>query len=117
VAWLRRWSGELAVAAALRHGAGVGVGEERRGRGYGDDCRGGGVAARREACGCGESAKTAALEIGEYGRRRMKKKTERDPIVRLKGVRSAFRVMTGRGGRMTGRGGGSVRSHSSKLLE
>jgi hypothetical protein len=27
----------------------------------------------------------------------------------VKGVRSAFCVMTGRGGRMTGRGGGSVR--------
>jgi hypothetical protein len=32
-------------------------------------------------------------------------------------VRSAFRVMTGHGGRMTRRGGGSVRSQSSKLLE
>jgi hypothetical protein len=35
----------------------------------------------------------------------------------VKKVRSAFRVMTGRGGRMTGRSGGSVRSQSSKLLE
>jgi hypothetical protein len=35
----------------------------------------------------------------------------------VKRVRSAFHAMTGRGGRMTRHGGGSVRSQSSKLLE
>jgi hypothetical protein len=118
VAW-RRWA--AAGAAALRHGTGSGVE--------------GAVAARKRAGAAAETpakaaavrehvtavarrlSKEDALGIRRVRRRRMKKTKERDPIVRLKRVRSAFRVMTGRAGRMTGRGGGSVRSHSSKLLE
>jgi hypothetical protein len=51
---------------------------------------GGGAAAWREKHGRGESAKSVALRISEYGRRQMKKKMDRDPTERLKRMRSAF---------------------------
>jgi hypothetical protein len=60
-----------------------------------------------------------AQDLGEVGggglieTKRERMRSER----MVKRVRSTFRVMTGRCGRMTGRGGGSVRSRSSKLLE
>jgi hypothetical protein len=57
------------------------------------------------------SASTGGGGLIETKRERTKSKRM------VKRVRSAFRVMTGRGGRMTGRGGGSIRSRSSKLLE
>jgi hypothetical protein len=58
-------------------------------------------------------------DYGEGSERlRIKKKKENTRSERtVKRVRSAFRAMTGRGGRMTRRDGGSVRSQSSKLLE
>jgi hypothetical protein len=109
--WRQRYGCEQRASRAWERGA-----EARRGRGRG-------------RCGCGRESEGTAMmrrlgETGALGKLnevgnglRRKRQNERDPKVRLKRVRSAFYAMTGRGGRMTGRGGGSVRSQSSKLLE
>jgi hypothetical protein len=80
-------------------------------------------------CGCEqEHAAAVAWRLGEevaLRSRRVRaaadqlkqKESEQDPNERLKEVRSALYAMTGRGGRMTGHDGGSVRSQSSRLLE
>jgi hypothetical protein len=93
-------------SAARRHGAGEeGTGAARKAR---SRARRGAVARRHGG----------TWEHGEYGRWiEMEDEESRDPNVRLKRVRSTFYAMIGRGGRMTGCGGGSVRSQSSKLLE
>jgi hypothetical protein len=88
-------------SVAWRHGAGTGEEGAARLQGVGARARRGAVA--REDGG--------ARELGEYGRRiETEDEESRDPNVRLKRVRSAFYAMTGRGGHMTRRGGGSVRS-------
>jgi hypothetical protein len=72
--------GAKVAAKARRARAGEdGVARLRAGARGGD-----GAAARRARRGHGESVKTTALGIGEYGRRWMKRKTERDLNVRLK---------------------------------
>jgi hypothetical protein len=66
----------------------------------------------------GGSVEEAALRSRRVRRRsgfEMKRRMRSERTV--KRVRSAFYAMTGRCGRMIGRGGDSVQSHSSKLLE
>jgi hypothetical protein len=108
----RRWCAgpRRRVAAVTRWRCGC---EQRasRARRHGADTDGAaaGTGARARQLGK-EMTLRMAVDREERGR-------TRDPNVRLKRVRSAFHAMTGRGGRMTGRGGGSLRSQSSKLLE
>jgi hypothetical protein len=114
----RRSSGEKHTSMGTVASAGAMVAVLRqwwrgRGRGNGDGDGGADVGAG-EVYGLGNGT---AAETRRLQRAAEKKQERRDPNVRLKRVRSAFCVMTGRGGRMTGRGGDSVRSHSSKLLE
>jgi hypothetical protein len=93
-------------ARARRHGAAAVARRRRSGM----------SAEARRGCGCdGAAARRGWLGYG--WRIETEKKTNEIRNVRLKRVRSAFHAMTGRGGRMTGCGGGSVRSQSSKVLE
>jgi hypothetical protein len=102
--WWR--NSELAGAEAVACAATVECSAAVECSGAGMD--GGSAAVALNCGGSGEITASTARVRSSYGSRR-KKKT-RDPNVRLKRVRSSFRAMTGRGDRMTGCGGGSVRS-------
>jgi hypothetical protein len=102
-----RWRGGARLRAACFAGA-----EARRGQ-HGKGAEGAGAARKARAWqgrnGHGHSKARRLGDTASTGGGGLKSEP-RDPNVRLKRVRSAFRVMTGRGGRMTRRGGGSVRS-------
>jgi hypothetical protein len=114
VLWLLRICGGAAAASFAGAGAWRGGTARARARKARRGCRAwerghGEVRWLDDTAALGNSASWRRIETED--------EESRDPNVRLKMVKSAFYSMTGRSGHMTGRGGGSVRSQSSKLLE